>query len=230
MSYSYKNQLNYGQQTGPMLYDGMTYKKPSAIPMAITGALVGGVGGAGIGAYKATKNDSFMSKNGDVNDSFAKETYERYINSAKNAGKESYQGSLNILNKIDNVKNPEELKELLDANKEAAENICKELNQKTDDYVKNITNENLAANKKIIKDKINAGNNTRYQDIKNKIQACWNKDKKTFVKNENVSEDLFKVIKKSSTKFNWKTMGKFAAIGAGITAFVGYIAGKILLR
>lgn len=229
MTYSSSGQLNYGPQQIPLQYDGTKYQKPSAIPIALTGAAVGAIAGAGYGKYKSSGTNSFISKNGDVVDSFAKNTYEKFINTSK-TGKEAYNGGLNILNKIDSVKKPEELKQLFEANKEAAEDICKELKQKPEDFIKNITNDNLADNKKVIKEKIKAGNNTRYQDMKNQIQACWNKDKKKFIKSENVSDDVFKIIKKSSNGTNWKILGKFAAIGSVITGVVAFIAGKFLLR
>lgn len=226
---TYSNQLNYGPQQSPLQYEGMANKKSSALPLAINGALLGGIVGAGYGVYKGSNTNSYISKAGKVDDAFVKDTFEKLINSSKD-GKEAYNGGLNILKEIDSIKDPAGLKQLFDANKEAADDICKELKQKPEDFLKNITLKNLDANKKVIKEKINAGNNTRYQHIKNQIEACWDKDKKKFVKNENVPDDIYKIIKKASTGFDWKKMGKFAAIGSAITGVVAFIAGKFLLR
>lgn len=229
MTNSYQNQLNYGTQ-GPLLYEGMRYKKPSAIPYTLTGGVIGGLAGGCYGAYKSTRKDSFISKNGNINKDFIKETYEKYLKTSKNSDKDIYEGSIKILDKIDSVKTSEEIQELFNANKEAATEIFNELKQTPEDFAKNISQNNLAENKKVIKDKINAANNARYQNIKNQIQACWDKDKKEFIKNENVSDDLVKILKKTSNKLNWKTMGKFAVIGSAISAVIGFITAKLLLK
>lgn len=230
MTYSYSNQLNYGPQQVPLQYEGMTYQKPSLVPMTLGGAAIGGIAGAGYGAYKNNNINNFISKEGEVTDTFAKTTFEKYINHSAKEGKEAYNGGLNILNKIDSIKNPEELKQLFDANKEAADDICKELKQKPEDFIKNITNKNLEANKKVIKEKINATNNTRYQNIKNQIQACWNSEKNKFVKNNSVPDEIFNIIKKTSSGTNWKILGKCAAIGSAIAAVATYISGKLLIK
>ena len=227
---TYSNPLNYGQQQYPMQYEGMQYRKPSAIPLAAGGAIAGGIAGASFGAYKGYSLDSYISKNGNVVDSFARNIYEKHINNSTDEIKEIYNQGLDILNKIKSVKNTDELKQLLETNRKAADTICKDLNQNLDDYLKNITADNLDANKKSIKDKLNIVNNARYQEMKNQIQACWDKDKKKFIKSDTVSDDIFQIIKKTTSKFNWKKMFKFAAIGSAITAIVTFIAGKLLLK
>ena len=111
---------------------------------------------------------------------FTKSVYEKHIEGADDAVKKAYKDGLNILNKIDKVNNVEELKKLFNENSDGAKGICSEIGQTPDEFLNNVTDKNLNENKKVIKDKINAGNNTRYRDIKNKIEACWDKDKKTF--------------------------------------------------
>lgn len=229
---TYSNQLSYGPQQQPLQYNqtGMNYKKPSATSIAVGGALLGGIAGGGYGIRKGYSLDSYISKNGKVVDSFAVDIFEKHINASTNDLKESYNEGLNILNKIKSIKKPEELKQLLEANPKAANNLCKDLNQSLEDYIVNITVDNLEANKKSIKDKITSGNNAHYQNMKNQIQACWDKNKKKFVKNENVPNDLFDIIEKTTNKFNWKKMGKFAAIGTAITGIVTFIAAKLLIK
>lgn len=232
MTYSYSNQMpaNYGPQQAQFQYNEMRYQKPSAMPYAITGAVLGGAAGAGIGAYKSNQNSSFVSKTGEIADNFAKNVFEKYIKKAGGEAQKSYQGNLNILNKINNIKTPEELKALFEANKEASDLFFKDLNQTSDDFIKKVTPQNLAENKKTISDNITAKNKTLYQDMKNQIQACWNKDKKKFVKSENVSDDVFKIIKKSTGGVNWKTIGKYAGIGALATAIIAYFAGLLTTK
>lgn len=227
MTYSYQSgPLTYGPQQNGAYYDGVTYQKPSAMPVAIGGAVVGG----GIGAYLGNKKNPYITKNGEIADTFAKNAYEKYINGTTGAGKEAYNGSLEILKKIDNIKTTDELKNLLNANKEAANDICAELKQTPDEFLSKVSQDNLNANKKVIKEKINAGNNTRFQDMKNQIQACWDKDKKKFVKNDNVKDDVFKAIKKSTSGVKNKIIAKYAAIGAAIAGVTGFIIGKIIIK
>ena len=66
--------------------------------------------------------------------------------------------------------------------------------------------------------------------MKNQIQACWDKDKKKFVKSDSVKEDAFKAIKKSTNGIKGKIMAKYAAIGAVIAGIVGFILGKIFIK
>lgn len=226
MTYSYSGPLTYGPQTNGVYYDEMTYKKPSALPAATAGVLVGGIGGAVVGG----KKNPYVNKKGEILDSFAKTTYEKYVDKAAGAAKESYHGGQEILAKIDSVKNPEELKALLSSNQEAAKDICAELKQTPEEFLTNVSEKNLNANKKIIKEKINAGNNTRFQDMKNQIQACWDADKKKFVKNENVKDDVYKAIKKSTNGIKGKIIAKYAAIGAAVAGVVGFVLGKLFIK
>ena len=226
MTYSYSEPLIYGQQPNNMYYDNMSNNKSYAAPAAITGGILGGGIGAIAGCCKKTK----PYKNGEVTDTFTKSVYEKYIETAADTGKEAYKGGLNILNNIDNVKNVEELKNLFSENSQAAEEICTEMKQTPEEFLNHITDKNLSKNKKIIKEKINAGNNTRYRNMKNKIEACWDKDKKQFVKNEHVTEDIFNTIKKTAGKINGKTVAKFAAIGAVVTGTLSFIAAKLFIK
>lgn len=227
MTYSYQAPLTYGPQQNGVYYDGMTYQKTSAAPVAtIGGVLVGG----GVGAYLGNKKNPYITKNGEISDTFAKSAYEKYVNKATDAGKEAYNGGLEILKKIDGVKSPEDLKALFDANKDAASDICTELKQTPEEFLNNVSQDNLSANKKTIKEKINAGNNTRYQDMKNQIQACWDKDKKKFVKNDNVKDDVFKAIKKSTGGIKSKIIMKYAAIGGAIAGVTGFVLGKLFIK
>ena len=67
----------------------MTYKKPSLVPMTLGGAAIGGIAGASYGAYKNNNINNFISKEGEVTDSFAKTTFEKYINHSAKEGKEA---------------------------------------------------------------------------------------------------------------------------------------------
>ena len=227
MSYSYQNgPLTYGPPQNTIYYEEPKYKKPSAMPLAIGSTIIGGGAGAIIGSRK----NPYITKKGEIKDDFAKSTYEKYLDKAGNSTKKAYQGGLEILHKIDSVKTPEELKALFDNNPEAAKDVCNELKQNPNEYLKRINQNNLNANKKMIKEKINTSNNIRIRDMKNQIESCWNQNNKKFEKSDNVTKEVFDVIKKSTNKTKYKTIGKYAAIGAGIAGVIGFITGKLLLK
>ena len=229
MTYSTSNQLNYALPKTQPQYGEPKQSKLAVLPTTVAGAALGGIAGTGYGVHRGSLK-SYISSDGKVADSFVKTTYKKYVDTIATNNKEAYDGSLNILKKLKSVKNPEELKQLFEANQKAAEEICKELSQTPENFIKNITADNLEENKKLIKQKIDIGNKARYQNLKNQIQACWSKEKKEFVKNENVSDEVFNLIKRSSSKINWKMLGKFAAIGSSLSAIIAFVTAKFLLK
>lgn len=226
MTYSYPTPLNYGPNQVPLHYDGMQYREPSSIPYAATGVVIG----AGVGGYMGYRKNPYFTKNNEVVDSFAKNAFEKYLNTPSGKGKEIYNGNLEILKNIDSIKTPEELKSLFESNKEAAEDFCLKLNQTTEEYIQNISKDNLNANKKTIKENLTANNNSFYQNMKNNIQACWDKDKKKFKKPDSISDDIFNSIKTTTNGMKTKSTLKYAGFGAlicgiialGISKFINY--------
>ena len=67
----------------------------------------------------------------------------------------------------------------LNNNKELADEVCRGLGKTPDKYIETITQENLRANKENIIQRINSMNKHELQSMKNWIQACWDKTKKT---------------------------------------------------
>ena len=100
MSYSYQAPLTYGPQTNNLSYYDSSYQKPSIAPLVTGCTILGGGIGATTGAIMSNKKDKPFGKNGEVTDSFAKSTYENFVEKTANSGKESYKGGLNILEKI----------------------------------------------------------------------------------------------------------------------------------
>ena len=224
MTYSYPTPLNYGSNQVPLHYEGMQYKEPSSLPATVTGAILG----AGFGGYLGSRKTPYFTKNNEVVDSFAKNALEKYMNTSSASNKDVYKGNVEILKKIESIKSPEELKSLFDSNKEAAEDFCRKFNQSVDDYIKNITKDNLSANKKSIKENLTANNNTLYQNMKNNIQSCWNKDKKKFVKPNGMNDDLFNSIKKATNGMKTKGILKSAGIGALISGATAFAVSKFI--
>ena len=222
MSYSYSNPVVYGPQYNE--YYETTTKKKNTFPMLVTGSVLGGGGGAFLGA----KSKSYITKSGDIADSFAKNVYEKSISALKDGTKEAYETRIKILNKIDSLKTTDELKTLINENSKVSKEISESLGKNIDDFFQHVNNSNLANNKKTIKDILVVKNNSSYQDIKNQIKSCWNNDKKEFIKSSSVTDDLFNNIKKTAKNFKWKNIAKYAGIGALVTGLCGVIIAKLL--
>ena len=58
-----------------------------------------------------------------------------------------------------------------------------------DDYIKTITSDNLAGNKKAISDTISQQCKNKIQLMKNWIQKCWDSSAKEFKKADGISDD-----------------------------------------
>ncbi len=223
MTYSYPSgPLTYGYEQ-PAMYDGMTKKQPSSIPYGAGGLVLG----AAAGGFAGSKINPFVSKDGKATDSFTRKVFNNAIEKAPDAEKNAYKQGLELLKGIDKVSNPAELKTLADTNKEAMNKVCAELGHTPEEFLQNVTKENLSANKDAIKAKIKAGNDTRYQDMKNKIQACWNKEGKKFEKADSVSQEVFDSIKDSMKGVKGKMIAKYAAIAGVITGVGAFAAHKI---
>ena len=201
-----------------------TEKKKTATPYVLGGLAIG----AGTGAIIGSKTNPYISKSGEVVDSFAKEAYGKYINKNNDTAKKVYEQGLKVLDEIKKAKSPEDLKTLLNNNKELADEVCRGLGKTPDKYIETITQENLRANKENIIQRINSMNKHELQSMKNWIQACWDKTKKEFKKSTDVTQDAFDAIKESTKSGKNKLIAKYAAIGGVATALVSFITYKII--
>lgn len=231
MSYSYSTPIAYGTQA-PLSYDGVQneqqviYRKPSAAPAVVAGCAIGLIGGSIIGA---NKKNPYM-KNGVPTDTFTKNSYDKYMKKAPEDEKAAYEQCKEVIKKINKVKNTDELKTLLSNNSEASKEVSTALNMTTDEFLNNVTDANLSSNKATIKQKLEAANQTRFQNMKNEISRCWDSEKKKFTKPDDMSEDMFKAIKKTSAKVRSKFVAKYALIATAIGGAVGFVANKIVAR
>ena len=225
MSYSYQQPMNYNQVTENPYYNTQVKKDYGK-----TIGLGCGIAGAGVGTYFGFKKDSFIGKDGTISDDIVKNIYEKHVNKSTDGTKEIYNGGKNIINKIDGIKKSDDLKKLFNTNKEAATNICSDLKQTSEEFLSSVTDNNLEANKKVIKEKIKASNNLRYQDMRNKIQACWDSEKKKLVKADSVSDDVYKTIKNTTGGIKAGTVAKYALVSAAIAGTIGYFIGKLISK
>lgn len=214
MTYSYSGPLTYGQQQ-PMMYDGMTKKEPSSIPYGIGGLVLGAAGGGIAGS----KINPYVSKSGVATDIFSS----KVMSNLPEADKKIYNQCDTILQAINKSSTPEELQTLLTTNKEAADKVLGNPN----DFMQNVTEENLAANKKTLKEKFSTEKNTILQDTKNQIQACWDKEKKAFEKADSVKQEMFDAIKNSTKGLKTKITAKYAAISGLAAGAIAFVAHKI---
>ena len=139
------------------------------------------------------------------------------------ADKKIYNQCDTILQAINKSSTPEELQTLLTTNKEAANKVLGNPN----DFMQNVTEENLAANKKTLKEKFSTEKNTILQDTKNQIQACWDKEKKAFEKADSVKQEMFDAIKNSTKGLKTKITAKYAAISGLAAGAIAFVAHKI---
>ena len=182
--------------------------------------LLAGVGGGVVG-YCKSKHP--ISKDGKVSDNFAREVLEKYVKkNGTEQEKNIYEQSRNILKKIGKTETVSEFKELVKNNSKALS--AEQLGMDVEKYVNSVTETNLKENKETIK-KIAEGNSmAKIQTIKNQALQCWDKDKKSFKKSDNVDSKLFDIIKKTKSKSQWKKALKYGGVAAGIMGAltVGY--------
>lgn len=222
---SYQNQpVTYGYQTVTNIPAQPPARKKTSIPYTLVGLSVG----AGAGALVGWKTNPYMSKSGEVMNDFAQKTLDIFINKHDDSVKKVYKDGLNVLEGLKKVKTPEDLKSLLNNNKDFAQEMCKGLKQTPDEYLKTITKDNLQTNKDAIRSQINGMNGTKLQSIKNQIQACWDKASKTFKKSSDVSQDAFNAIEEATKGFKNKLIGKYALIGGLGTALLSFLTYQII--
>lgn len=232
MEYPQTAPLSYGNQPPLTYYVPQKSENPAPprvnTPSSIPAGMLGVIVGAPAGLIAARKNPHF--KNGTASDTFVKTAYDKYVNKFPDKGKEGYDQTNEVLKKIDKIKNTDELKTLLSNNKKAADEISTALNSTTDEFLSNITDKSLSKNKKTIKEKLKAANTTRFQEMENYINSCWDAGKKKLVKPDNMDDDLFKVIKKTNKRVRAKAKAKYAGIAAAIGGVVAFVAHKIYIH
>ena len=216
MTYSYSVVNPAGYQ------DLSQTRKKSSLPYLAGGFIAGGA----IGAYSGYKKNSITDKNG-IKDSFAKKVQENIVNAKGETEKKIYAQSQEIVKKINKIKTAEDLKKFFESNKDAINDMCKKLNQTPQEFLQTITNDNLKANKTTIKNWFEAELNNKLQSTKNKIQFCWDKESKKFVKSEAIKDDFFKAIINTRKKIRTVSVLKYTAIAGAIGAAGGYILNKL---
>ena len=183
--------------------------RKSYTPAAI---LLAGVGGGVVG-YCKSKHP--ISKDGKVSDNFAKEVLEKHVKkNGTEQEKRIYEQSRNILKKIGKIKTVGHFKELVENNRKVFSS--EQLGIDIEKYMNSVSKTNLKENKDTIK-RIAEGNNmAKIQTIKNQALQCWDKDKKSFKKSDNVDSKLFDIINKTKSKNQWKKAIKYGGIAAGV--------------
>lgn len=214
MAYSYSGPLTYEQQ--PVNYNNTVKKQPSSIPYGVGGLVVG----AAAGGFAGSKINPFVSKNGVATDTFTR----KVISNIPEADKKIYDQCNAVIGAINSSSTTDELKTLISNNKEAANKVLGNPNE----FLQNVTKENLAANKKTLKEKFNTEINTYIQDTKNQIQACWKKEGNKFEKADSVKQETFDAINKSTKGVKGKLIAKYAVIAGLVTGAVAFIAHKII--
>lgn len=219
-SYYQNAPTNFTMQTDSNNIQTMPKKKKAGfLPYTLAGLAVG----AGTGAIIGANTNPYIKKSGEAIENFATDVFNKVIENGDEATKKIHKQSKEILNKINKIKTPEELKNLLENNKDFTNNMCNELKQTTDEYLKMITKENFKSNKSTITERINGINKNKLQALKNQIEACWDKNNKKFTKSSNVKQNVFDAIQESCKNFKNKFIAKYAIIGGLVTAITTFI-------
>lgn len=173
---------------------------------------LGGITGAGIGFFK---NNSPVSKNGKVSDTFAQKAFDKHIkNNLSKDGKEFFTQVKNILSKIDSVKTVEDFKKLLNNNKKVCSTDINGFS--ADSILKTLTTENVKSKASALKSGLQHWLDYNVKNMKDSISACWDKESKKFVKPNNMDDKIFKTIKNTGTNSKTVKILKHAGIGAAI--------------
>ena len=213
MQNPYQNQM-YGMEAYPQ------QKSSSGFGGVVTLGGVGALTGAGVHYFK---NRRPIDKSGNAKDEFVKKVFDKNIEkSFSEENKKVMKEIQNVMSGIDKVNSADKLKELLKNNKSVLSNFCDST------ALESINESNYKETCKKIKDALSAKHKENLQIMKNNIERCWNKESKKFVKPDNMSDELFKVISKTKNGFNWKKCLKTSGIGALIGAGIAILA-KIFL-
>lgn len=228
MAYSYQGPVTYSQpgSVGYGPYQVNQYgRKSSALPATLGGLAVG----ATIGGIVNGRKNPFIGKDGNATDTFARKVLKRTIESSDETAKTIYKQRNLLLKNIDKAKNVEELTSLINANKDAVDDILmKELGKNSDEFLTDVSKSNLGKNKANLKGYIQKAENLRLQDLKNQIESAWDATKKKFEKPARMTDDMFNNIKKSTSGMKAKLVGKGMLIGGAIAAAGGFIIHNIL--
>ena len=246
MTYSYQTQnyyepanqqVNYYNQSqlhdkyyeqgepGEPIGNDLKHSKPSSAPAGLAGATVGALAGTAIGICQ----NPFI-KNGVPTDKFAQQSYVKYLKKAPAAEKNSYGQFNEVINSLDKIKTPEELKNLFNSNPDASKELTTALNKSADEFLNGVTNRNISSNKKTIKSKLEAAIDTRYQNMKNEIERAWNFEKKRFVKPNDMDKNVFNAIRRAAVGLKASFVAKYAAVAGVIGGVLAYAGHKIYVN
>ena len=216
MSVSYQAPLTYNQN-GYQAYQQP--KKKTCAGGAIAGATLGAVTGGVI----AARSNPYITKNGEVVEDFAKKAYQNFIDGGNNLAKKIQEQTINIIDNIKKVNNADELRELFNKNKDAAEEYCKRFGQDIDKFISTVTEGNLKNNKISIKEWFNSDLiNAKLNSFKNQIRACYDAQQKKFIQVPEVAQETYDAIIKAAKGGNGAKIAKAAGIVGVAGAAIGW--------
>ena len=222
--YQNPSEVYYQGNYNPQIYAGNP-QSGSLAGKVIKGAALGFAGGAIVTAgVDYFKNRKPVNNNGEVSENFANRVMDRIISKNYVAkGKAFFNQKMNVLRNIDASKTPEKFKKLMQKNKAFCNTLFDSLS--LDTVCKTVTEDNVKEKIAAVKQRIQASLSTEIQNIKDAVSLCWDKENKKFTKPKEIDSKLFNIIKNTTYDINWKKVGKYGGITAGITAAAGLIYG-----
>ncbi len=222
MTVSYPAPLTYNQAGYQPVYQE---KKKTAAGGTIAGATLGAI----TGGVVAAKVNPHISKSGEVVEEFAQRAYQNFVDDGAVLAKKVQEQTIEIIENIKKIKNPDELIDLFNRNKEAVENYCKSVGQTVDEFLSTITERNLKDNKEAIKNWFNTDVKTKLQSMKNWIQACYDSVQNKFQKVPEVTQEAFDAIEKAAKGGNGKRILKIAGAAGVAGAVIGWCIHKLAI-
>ena len=222
MTVSYPAPLTYNQAGYQPVYQE---KKKTATGGTIAGATLGAVTGGVI----AAKANPYISKNGEVIEEFAQKAYQNLVDGGTDLAKKVHEQTVDIINNIKKVKNPDELRDFFTKNKEAIEDYCQRAGKSIDDFLSTVREGNLKNNKIDIKNWFDKDLKTKLNSMKNDILACFDAQQKKFVPVQEVAQDAFDAIEKAASGGNGARVLKIAGAAGVVGAVVGWCIHKLAI-
>lgn len=187
-------------------------KQNNSSPSVFGTAACGFIGGSLAGAYKYRH----PIVDGVVSDTFAKEALNKVIKKGYALDdKKLFKQLHNVSKKIKHLNSPKKFKKLLKNNPEFCKRVYNTVPAET--IAETVTKDNLKGKVEVLKNLLEAEKNNQTVNMKDTALACWNEEKKKFIKPDGFKNDkLFNVIKNTSTTVQLKKSLKYGGITAGI--------------
>ncbi len=204
-------------------YDEAT-KTNRAVSSVVKNAGAGFILGTGVAAGIDYFQNRKPVKGDSVSEKFAQKVFKKYTEKGYAAkGKEFFKQKEIVKSKLGKIKTISEFKTLMKGNKKFCETLCDGIS--LDNMCEMVNKDNLKDKISALQKRIKSAIEPEMQNIKDSIKLCWNSEEKKFVKPNEVSDKLFKIIKNTPRDIEWGKAMKYGGITAGVLGSLALISG-----